>query len=121
MAVAQVYRQLPPEEWERVAIFTSNYGEAGAIRFYGRRYGLPEPISGHNNYWLWGPGDWTGEVLVAVNVPKEDLAQFYLSVNQVASTSCRFCVDYENNAPILVAQGPEVPLADLWPQVKHYE
>jgi hypothetical protein len=121
MAVVRVYRQLPPEDQEKAAIFTSNYGEAGAIHFYGRDYGLPEPISGHNNYWMWGPGDWSGEVLIAVNVPQESLAQFYLSVDQVASTSCHFCVDYENNAPILVARGSKVPLVDLWPQVKHYE
>lgn len=59
--------------------------------------------------------------MIAVNVREEYLAQFYLSVEQAASTSCHFCVDYENNAPILVAQGPKVPLADFWPQVKHYE
>jgi 4-amino-4-deoxy-L-arabinose transferase-like glycosyltransferase len=121
MAVAQVYRQLPPEEQEKVAIFTSNYGEAGAIHFYGRNYGLPEPISGHNNYWLWGPREWSGEVVIAVNVSQEYLARFYLSVEQVATTSCHFCVDYENNAPILVAQGSKVPLGDFWPQAKHYE
>jgi 4-amino-4-deoxy-L-arabinose transferase-like glycosyltransferase len=121
MAVAQVYRQLPPEDQERVAIFTRNYGEAGAIHLYGGNYGLPEPISGHNNYWLWGPGDWSGEVLIAVNVPQQDLAQFFLSVNQVASTSCHFCADDENNAPILIARGLKVLPVDLWPHVKHYE
>jgi 4-amino-4-deoxy-L-arabinose transferase-like glycosyltransferase len=119
--VAQVYSELSPEEQEQVGIFTSNYGEAGAIHFYGRSYGLPEPISGHNNYWLWGPGNWSGEVLIAVNVPREDLARFYASVEQVASTSCRFCVDYENNTPILVARRPKVTLMEVWPQAKHYE
>jgi hypothetical protein len=119
--VAGVYRQLPPEDQAKAAIFTSNYGEAAAIHFYGRDDGLPEPISGHNHYWLWGPGDWSGEVLIAVNVPPEDLRQFYLSVDQVASTSCHFCVDYENNAPILIAREPKVPLEELWSQVKHYE
>jgi hypothetical protein len=121
IAVAQVYRQLPPEEQERAAIFTSNYGEASAIHFYGGNYGLPEPISGHNNYWLWGPGEWSGEVVIAVNVSQEYLTRSYRSVEQVATTSCRFCVDYQNNAPILVAQGLKVPLVEFWPLVKHYE
>jgi hypothetical protein len=119
--VAGVYRQLPPEDQAKAAIFTSNYGEAAAIHFYGCDDGLPEPISGHNHYWLWGPGDWSGEVLIAVNVPPEDLRQFYLSVDQVASTSCHFCVEYKNNAPILIAREPKVPLEELWSQVKHYE
>jgi 4-amino-4-deoxy-L-arabinose transferase-like glycosyltransferase len=119
--VARVYRQLPPEEQDQVAVFTGNYGEAGAIHFYGRAYGLPEPISGHNNYWLWGPGDWSGGILIAVGIPRQQLTPFYSSVEQAASTSCRFCVDYENNAPVLVARGPKTSLTRAWPQVKHYE
>lgn len=119
--VAGVYSELPLEEQENVAIFTRNYGEASAIHFYGRNYGLPEPISGHNNYWLWGPGDWSGEVLIAVNVPLAELAPFYDSVELVASTSCHFCVEYENQAPILVARGIAVPLDEVWPQVKNYK
>ena len=119
--IAQVYSQLPPEEQEQAAIFTSNYGEAGAIHFYGRDDGLPEPISGHNNYWLWGPGSWSGEVLIAVNVSQEDLESVYESVDQVALTSCRFCVDYENNAPIVVAHGPKVSVTEMWSFVKHYD
>lgn len=120
-AVAQVYQQLPSEEQEKAAIFTSNYGEAGAIHYYGSHYGLPDPISSHNNYWLWGPGEWSGEVVIAVNVSQKNLARFYRSVEQVATTCCHFCVEYENNAPILVARGPKVPLVEFWPQVKHYE
>ena len=35
-------------------IFTSNYGEAGALTFYGPGDGLTQPIaSGHNAYLLW--------------------------------------------------------------------
>lgn len=121
MTVAQVYQQLPSEERAKAAIFTNNYGEAGAIRYYGRSYGLPEPISGHNNYWLWGPGNWSGEVLIVVNIPQEQVERFYSSVEQVASTSCRYCVNYENNAPIIVAKEPKMPLAEMWPYLKHYK
>ena len=53
--------------------------------------------------------------------PQEELAQVYTSVEQVGITSCRFCVDYENEAPILVARGLKVPLVEVWPQVKHYD
>ncbi len=119
--IAQVYRELPAEEQDQAAIFTSNYGEAGAIHFFGRGYGLPEPISGHNNYWLWGPGPWSGEVLITVNISRERLTPFYTSVELVASTACEFCVDYENNAPIIVARGLKVPLAKMWPVVKNYK
>ena len=35
--------------------FGNNYGEAAAIDVFGRRLGLPPAISGHNNYYIWGP------------------------------------------------------------------
>ncbi len=53
--VAEVYRSLPPEDRARAVFFGNNYGEAAAIDVFGRRLGLPPAISGHNNYYLWGP------------------------------------------------------------------
>ena len=47
---------------------TLPYGEAGAIAYYGRRYGLPRPISPHNSYHLWGTGDWDGEIAIVIGV-----------------------------------------------------
>ena len=56
-AVADVYNKLPADERAQACIYTLNYGEAGAINFFGPKYGLPQAISGHNTYWLWGPGN----------------------------------------------------------------
>src|SRR5260370_12473558 len=60
-SVAQVYHHLRPEDEKRAAIFCQHYGEARAIDFFGPKLGLPPSISGHQNYFLWGPRDWTGE------------------------------------------------------------
>ena len=51
--VAEVYHSLPPEERDQAAIFADNYGEAGAIDLFGKRYNLPKAISGHQSYHLW--------------------------------------------------------------------
>ncbi|MGI0079616.1 MAG: hypothetical protein ACRECH_08325 [Nitrososphaerales archaeon] len=59
--VAQAYYTL--QERSLACIFTSNYGEASAINFFGASYGLPKAISGHNNY-IWGPGSCNGEVVI---------------------------------------------------------
>ena len=40
--VAAVYHSLTPEEQSKTAIFATNYGEAGAIDFFGDRYGVAE-------------------------------------------------------------------------------
>src|ERR687897_2025079 len=71
--VTGVYEELPLEERERACILTGNYGEAGAVDFFGPRYGLPGAISGHNSYFVWGPGGCTGEVVISVGVSQETL------------------------------------------------
>jgi hypothetical protein len=53
--VANVYQSLPPEERAEAVIVAQNYGEAGAIEFFGRSARLPV-ISGHNQYFLWAAG-----------------------------------------------------------------
>ena len=65
--VARIYDALPPGQRAQAAVVASNYGEAAAIDFFGARYGLPPAISGHNNYWLWGPHGYSGNVVIDVN------------------------------------------------------
>ena len=51
----RVFPSLPADDQKRVTIYCSNYtAKASAINFLGR--GLPNVISGHNSYWMWGPG-----------------------------------------------------------------
>ena len=52
--IAEIYSHLSSQEKADCVIGASNYGEAGAIDFLGPRYGLPNAISSHNNYWYWG-------------------------------------------------------------------
>jgi hypothetical protein len=54
--VGKIYDELPAGERSRACIFTCNYDEASALDFLGGRRGLPPAISGHNTYYLWGPG-----------------------------------------------------------------
>jgi len=71
--VAQAHRALPDDERSKVCVFGQNYGQAGAIDFYGPALGLPKAISSHNSYHVWGPGDCTGEVLLMIGDEREDL------------------------------------------------
>ena len=65
-AVASVVRTLTHEERATARIYVQNYGEAGALEYYGPSRGLPPVIAGHNAYWHWGPGADTGGVLIIV-------------------------------------------------------
>ncbi len=121
LAVKQAYDTLTPTEKAEACIFTSNYGEAGAVDFYGPSLGLPKAISGHNSYFIWGPQGCTGNVLITVNIPMADLVKGFDSVTFAGSTACTYCMPYENNAPILIARGLHVNIQEAWPAVKHYD
>jgi len=52
-AVSDAYNHSLLMKKLKCAVICNNYGEAGAIDFFGPKYHLPKAISGHNNYWLW--------------------------------------------------------------------
>ena len=121
-AVTAAYRSLPPAEQRAAVIFASNYGEAGALTVLGRDNGLPPIVSGHNSYWLWGPGERRGDVVLAlVPASRGRLEQAFESVEQVAVITCDHCIPYENHRPIYVCRGPRQTLAARWRDLKHFD
>ncbi|MGE5072239.1 MAG: ArnT family glycosyltransferase [Anaerolineae bacterium] len=119
-SVKQAYDTLTPEEKKEACVFAANYGEAGAIDLYGPALGLPKAISGHNSYFMWGPQGCTGKVLITVNIPQTDLEGSFESIKLFGWTSCRYCMPYENNAPILIVRGLKAPIDQVWPGTKSY-
>ena len=120
-AVARVYHSLPAEEQAKTAIYANNYGEAGAIDFFGPRYGLPKVICTHQSYFLWGPRAYTGEIMILVG--SNDIAEarpHFASVEPVAAIYNRYAMPYENR-PILLARGLKGNLQQLWPRLKNWD
>ncbi len=118
--VARVYRSLPEQERAQCGIYCSNYGEAGAIDFFGPALGLPRATSGHNNYWLWGAQGYTGEVMILVGGRRDDRHEDFRSVTLADTTQSDYCMPYENGAPIWICRGARRPLAELWPGLRAY-
>ena len=118
--VARVYDGLPAPERAQACILTANYGEASAITFFGPQYHLPPAISGHNNFYLWGPGSCSGKVVITVNFARSDLEKSYGSVVPAATITCDYCQAEENDVPVYVATQLKVRISDAWPTIKHY-
>lgn len=116
--VAKVYNNLSVEEKAKAAILAKNYGEAGAIDFFGQRYGLPKAISGHQNYYLWGPRNYTGEILILLGWSKED-AKLCGSVEESEKVGHPYAMNYEHYT-ILICRDLKGGLQENWPKVKIY-
>lgn len=120
-AVAAVYHALPEEDRARAAIFAENYGRAGAIDYWSDELGLPGAIGNHNNYWIWGPGDADGDVVLVLGGDREDLEERFASVELAGRADCDWCIPYERDLPIYVCRDLQTPLDELWPHMKHYD
>lgn len=118
--VASVFRSLPAEDQSRVAILAKNYGQAGAIDYFGQSYGLPHAISGHNNYYLWGPRQYTGRVVIAVGMSIEDLKPLFDQIDLAATINNEYAIPEENNLPVYICRRPKMTLQQAWPQLKFY-
>jgi hypothetical protein len=117
--VAAAYHGLPPADQAKAVFLGANYGEAGAIDVFGPPLGLPPAISGHNNYYLWGPRN-AGAVLIVLGDPR-GISRFYGSVQTVGRIDTPYAMPYETDLPVNILRDPKVPLTTLWPMLKHYE
>jgi len=117
--VSEVYLSLPPEERETTVVFGQNYGEAGAIDYYRKKYELPRAIAAHNSYWMWGfPED--AETVIFIGGSLERYESFFSDVRQASFIQNPYAMPYENDLPVYVAREPKVSLGEIWDQIKNY-
>jgi hypothetical protein len=105
--VAEVYNGLPAEDRKKAVIWGSYFTTAGAIDLLGHKYGLPNAVSGHLNYFLWGPGDKPWDVVIAV-APEPHISimgRFYSTVEKKAYSANSFSMSF-NKYYIAVCRNP---------------
>jgi Dolichyl-phosphate-mannose-protein mannosyltransferase len=117
--VAGAYHALPPAEHARAAILTRNYGQAAALDFYGTADRLPPAMSGHNQYYLWGPRPTDGGALILVGQAAAAWRVRCASLDVIGRDDDPYTMPYEK-APILVCHGFHGDVAKAWPRIKFY-
>jgi MFS family permease len=117
--VAGVYNSLPPDVRSQTAIFGQNYGEAAAIDMFGPKYGLPPAISGHQNYFFWGPRGYTGKSMIVMHGEQHDLESKFAQVQKVASVDHPYSMPFEH-FDVFYCRGLKKPLTEVWPALKNW-
>jgi hypothetical protein len=121
-AVGRAYQALPAEDQARAVFFAGNYGEAGAIDVFGGPWHLPPAISGHNNYYLWGPDGHDGSVVLRFSRASHDeLLEAYESAEPLARLEDPYAMPYESGLTLWLCRNRRVSLAEQWAAIKHYE
>jgi hypothetical protein len=118
--VGEVYNALPPDQRAKTAIFANSYGQAGAIDFFGKKYGLPEAISNHQNYWFWGPRDYTGESVIVLGSDGRGDREHFATVEAMGRTDHPYS-RRDEHFDIFVCRDLNTTLQNLWPKAKKWD
>lgn len=119
--VAAYYHTLSPEEQQKTAIFANNYGDAGAIDFFGPRYGLPKSIGNHQSYWIWGPRQYTGESLIVLGDDDERNMQTKCTSYSIIGNTRHPLSRPDEWMNIYHCRGFKWNLQQIWPHTKHWD
>ena len=118
--VAEIYNSLPENEKKYTIIYTGKYSLAGAISFFGKKYGLPYAVSGHNQFYLWGPGKSIVKTMIILEngYNKEHYKQLFYSVKHEGD----FNLGYGRNINIWLCKDPKFgSIEKIWPGVKLFQ
>jgi hypothetical protein len=108
---------LPADQRTTAVVFTRNYGEAGALDWYG----LGRPVfSGHNAYGDWGPPPEGARPVIVVGL--SDPAANFTDCHVAAMINNDAHADNEERGrPIWVCSAPQGGWAEQWPRLVHLD
>ena len=117
---AAAWNSIPIEDHKDCGIFAQDYGQAGAIDFLGRRYGLPPALSGHQSWFLWGPRGYSGNCMIVLDDTRERLEELWEHVEYVG-TSADNPYALEKQIDVFICRGAKFgTLTQLWPHLKKW-
>jgi 4-amino-4-deoxy-L-arabinose transferase-like glycosyltransferase len=121
--VARVWNRIPAGERDDAVIFTSSYGQAGAIEWYHEELGLPVPYSGHMSYADWGPPADTksGAVVLVGEFDTATAARFFAGCERITEFDNGVDLDNEEQGTdIRLCSGPVESWSQMWPSLRHF-
>ncbi len=107
--VAAAYNTLSADEKKATLIFCNNYGMAGAVNYYGKKYGLPDAYSDNASFIYWLPDNKPIANLILVTDNADELSETYIKDFQSArftdSVTNTFAREYGDR--IMLAKGAD--------------
>ncbi|HEY6625869.1 MAG TPA: hypothetical protein VIZ21_02845, partial [Ignavibacteriaceae bacterium] len=111
--ISKVYQSLPEEEKRHTVIYCNNYGEAGALEYFSKKYKLPKAICPHNNYWYWWPENLNATTVIILGGNVEEHLESLQRVEAAGVHKTKYAMPYENNLTIFIGRGPKISLRQV--------
>lgn len=120
-SVQSAMKSLTPEQAASAVIIAGNYGEAFALEYYGKRYGLPPAYTPHNNGFLWGPPAGDDSSVISINMARlDELKTYFGEVREIGMHEAQYTRGGEAKFPIYWCSQPKFSWAEAWPRMKFF-
>jgi 4-amino-4-deoxy-L-arabinose transferase-like glycosyltransferase len=120
-AVAAQDRALVRAGRPPTSIFTGSYAEAATLQVLAPDSHLPPVLSGHNAYWMWGPGTASDRTVLVVDALGQ-LRPYFARCSLLATHNPPYHVRNDwTGLQIGVCTGPMAGWPAIWPHLKHYQ
>ena len=106
--VSGVAETLSPGERTRCLVVADNYGECGAINYWGLPAGVRPAVSGHNSCYTWWPADFEPEIVLVVGGSRERQEETFTSVELGAMHHSEMAMPFEQDVPVWICRGWKV-------------
>jgi len=113
-AVAGVFDKLSPEERARCVILVKGYGEAGAVNYYGRAYGLPFATCPRQSFYFWSQPIPQADLAIVYGFDLDTMQRLYARVERVAFLSNPSGPPWRQTCTIYLCRNPKLPLREAW-------
>ncbi len=118
--VIRIYQDLPEEDKKHCYVYAENYGQAGAIYFYGKKAGIPEVISFNGSFVFWAPENLDDlHTLIYINDGVDDLKPLFAEIEKVGEISNPYA--RESGLPIWLCRYPDTHFYQIYRERIHDE
>ncbi|MCI0617284.1 hypothetical protein L0244_30280 [bacterium] len=110
--VIDAYNGLSEAEKSQCAIYAENYGQAGAVKYFGKKHGLPEPICFNETFLLWSPDTASTNMVIYINDETQDVEHFFSEVKEIGRITNEYA--RESGLPVYLCKNPRNGFADFY-------
>jgi len=113
--VEKIYFELKPAQREECLIYAENYGQAGAVDYYGKKSGLPEIVNFSSSYLLWAPDSVNINFLIYINDDTTNVSELFYEViyqGEIKNPYAR-----ENGTPVYLCRYPKIDFQKFYQEL----
>jgi len=103
--VVSAYQSLDSAGQKNCMIYANDYGEAGAIQYYGKQKGLPDPVSMSDAFLFWAPDSTDKTTLIFIGRNPGKLDSLYNNYRLFGTVNNPYF--RENGLNVYVCQNPK--------------